>query len=79
MLAVQAALEGLGVVIVSPNLVRDDVQQRRLSSISPTIVKTSSYFWLLLPLGTPRREAADFRIWLLEEIARDEQFGNKTD
>jgi len=79
MLAVQAALEGLGVVIVSPNLVRDDVQQKRLSSIAPTIVKTSSYFWLLLPLGTPRREAADFRIWLLEEIARDEQFGDKTD
>jgi LysR family glycine cleavage system transcriptional activator len=73
MLAVQAALEGLGVVIVSPNLVKDDVQQKRLSAIASTMVKTSSYFWLLLPVGTPRREAADFRIWLIEEVSHDDQ------
>lgn len=72
MLAVQAALEGLGVVIVSPNLVREDIRQKRLALMAQNVVRTSSYFWLLLPLGTPRREASDFRMWLLEEINQDE-------
>jgi len=68
MLAVQAALEGLGAVIVSPNLVTEDVRQQRLVPLSRDPIETGSHFWLLLPPGAVRPGASNFRAWLLEEI-----------
>ncbi|WP_438503151.1 hypothetical protein, partial [Citrobacter freundii] len=53
-LAIQAAIEGLGVVIVSPIYVADEVRRRRLVQIVPGAVATGHDFWLLLPPGAVR-------------------------
>lgn len=70
-LAIQAALEGLGIVIVSPFLVGQEVRKRRLAPLASGAVETTKYYWVLLPSGSPRPAAAAFRTWLLEEIASD--------
>lgn len=70
-LAVQAALEGLGVVIVSPDLVTEDLRRRRLTAIAPGPVPTGDHYWLLLPSGAQRGDVLAFRDWLLHEIAMD--------
>jgi LysR family glycine cleavage system transcriptional activator len=70
-LAIQAALEGLGMVIVSPFLVGQEVRKRRLAPLAAGAVETTKHYWLLLPPGPPRPAAAAFRSWLLEEIASD--------
>ncbi|MBL6456118.1 LysR family transcriptional regulator [Belnapia sp. T6] len=70
-LAVQAALEGLGAVIVSPMLVAEDVRRRRLLPIAPGVVDTVDSYWLVMPPGRPRPALQAFRAWLLEEIAHD--------
>ena len=71
LLAVQAAVEGLGVVIASPNLVTEDVRRRRLVALRRDAVITDSYYWLVLPSGAPRPAALAFRDWLLEELAAE--------
>jgi LysR family glycine cleavage system transcriptional activator len=76
MLAVQAALEGLGAVIVSPNLVTEDVRQQRLVPLSREPIETGSHFWLLLPPGAVRPGASNFRAWLLEEIKLEADSGS---
>lgn len=70
-LAVQAALEGLGAVIVSPMLVAEDVRRRRLAPLSRHAVATGDHYWLLLPPGPARPAALAFRAWLLEQMAQE--------
>jgi LysR family transcriptional regulator, glycine cleavage system transcriptional activator len=70
-LAVQAALEGLGAVIVSPMLVAEDVRRRRLLRITAEVVDTADSYWLVMPPGRPAPALQAFRIWLLDEIAVD--------
>ncbi|MCW8085582.1 LysR substrate-binding domain-containing protein [Sabulicella glaciei] len=70
-LAVQAALEGLGIVIVSPELVAEDVRRRRLLAISGPAVGTGDHYWLLMPSGIQHPGASAFRDWLLEEMRGD--------
>lgn len=67
-LAVQAALEGLGVVIVSPELVSEDVRRRRLAPVAGPIATTGDHYWLLMPSGTQRPDALAFRDWLRSEM-----------
>ena len=67
-LAVQAALEGLGAVIVSPELVAEDVRRRRLVPLSKGAVSTGDHYWLLLPAGAQRPGALAFRDWVLAEV-----------
>jgi LysR family glycine cleavage system transcriptional activator len=67
-LAIQAALEGLGAVIASPDLVAEDVRRRRLMAITPRAVPTGDHYWLLLPAGAQRADALLFRDWLLREM-----------
>jgi LysR family glycine cleavage system transcriptional activator len=69
-LAVQAAIEGMGAVIVAPVLVTDDVRKRRLVMLSRVVAETDHYYWFVLPRGTPRAAALDFRTWLLAETAK---------
>lgn len=66
-LAVQAALEGLGAVIVSPALVAEDVRRRRLVPLAKGAVPTGEHYWLLLPPGVPRPSALAFRDWVRAE------------
>lgn len=70
-LAVQAAIEGLGAVIVSPMLVAEDVRRRRLSPLDRGAVPTGDHYWLVLPPGPARPEVLAFCAWLLEEVAAD--------
>ncbi|WP_149539102.1 LysR substrate-binding domain-containing protein [Siccirubricoccus phaeus] len=70
-LAVQAALEGLGAVIVSPNLVAEDVRRRRLLRLAAAVVDTADSYWLVTPPGRRAPALQAFRAWLLEEIAAE--------
>jgi LysR family glycine cleavage system transcriptional activator len=67
-LAVQAALEGLGIVIVSPELVAEDVRRRRLAPVAGPVATTGDHYWLLMPGGMQRPDALAFRDWLQGEM-----------
>lgn len=70
-LAIQAALEGLGAVICTPDFVAPEMRRRRLVRLARHAVPTGDHYWLLLPPAAPRAEALAFRSWLLEEIAAE--------
>jgi LysR family glycine cleavage system transcriptional activator len=70
-LAIQAALEGLGAVICPPSYVAEDVRRRRLRRLPGQVASTGEHYWLLLPPGRARPEAAAFRDWLVAEARRD--------
>lgn len=71
-LAIQSALEGMGVVICAPLLVREDVRQGRLVPLDDTPVDTEDYYWILLPPGRVRPEAMLFSGWLLHAMSASE-------
>ncbi|MBR0663237.1 LysR family transcriptional regulator [Roseomonas hellenica] len=68
-LAIQAAIQGMGVVIASPMLVEEDVREGRLAPLGDTPLQTEDYYWLLMPPGRVRPEAVMFCGWLLREIS----------
>ncbi len=68
-MAIQAALQGIGVVISSPMLVEEEVRQGRLVALDPVPVETEDYYWLLMPPGRVRPEAVMFSGWLMHEIS----------
>jgi LysR family transcriptional regulator, glycine cleavage system transcriptional activator len=70
-LAIQAAVEGLGVVICSPAFVAAELRRRQLVRLTPQAVPTGDHYWLLLPPTAPRLQAVAFQSWLLEEIAAE--------
>jgi len=77
-LAVQAALEGLGAVIVSPMLVAEDVRRRRLLRVAAEVVNTVDSYWLVIPPGRPTPALQAFRAWLLDEIASESTAAART-
>ncbi len=70
-LAIQAALEGLGAVICPPAYVAEEVRRRRLKRLPGREAATGEHYWLLLPPGRARPEAAAFRDWLVAEAQLD--------
>ena len=68
-LAIQAALQGIGVVICAPMLVEEDVRLGRLVALDPAPVETEDYYWLLMAPGRVRPDAVMFSGWLLHEIS----------
>jgi LysR family glycine cleavage system transcriptional activator len=68
-LAIQAALEGLGAVICPPAYVAEELRRRRLARLPGRDAATGEQYWLLLPPGRARPEAAAFRDWLVGEAA----------
>jgi LysR family glycine cleavage system transcriptional activator len=68
--AIQAALEGLGVVIAAPMLVEEDVRQGRLVPVLAGPIDTEDFYWLLMAPGRARPEAILFCGWLMQEISR---------
>ncbi|MDB5415190.1 MAG: LysR family transcriptional regulator [Rubritepida sp.] len=70
-LAIEAAIGGLGAVIVPPLLVAEDTRRRRLAPLARGEVATGDHYWLVLPPGPVRPEALAFRAWLREEIAAE--------
>ncbi|HEV7267743.1 MAG TPA: LysR family transcriptional regulator [Falsiroseomonas sp.] len=68
-LAIQAALQGIGVVVCAPMLVEEDVRLGRPVPLDSVPVETEDYYWLLLPPGRVRPDAVLFSGWLLHEIS----------
>lgn len=69
LLAIQAAIEGLGVVIAPPAFVTEDLRRCRLKRLSRSSVPTGDRYWLLLP-PKPRPEVAEaFVSWLIAAAA----------
>lgn len=66
-LAIQAAMEGLGVVICSPSFVRDEVEAGKLIALSRTSIPTGDLYWLFLPTGRVGKALGTFADWLVEE------------
>ncbi|MCB1956469.1 MAG: transcriptional regulator GcvA [Rhodocyclaceae bacterium] len=72
----QAAIEGFGVALIPPFLIREELASRRLVIAHPQALPTDRAYYLIVPerkTGSLRLEA--FRIWLLAECAR---FGDGT-
>ncbi len=70
-LAIQAAVEGLGVVICSPGFVREEVRTGRLVACADGAAMTGDCYWLLLPQGRVGPSLQMFADWLVEEAAHD--------
>lgn len=70
LLAYQAAIEGLGVVIGQTRLLENDLAAGTLVRPFKKPVKRELGYYLLMPEGRrPSRKIAAFRAWLLDEIA----------
>jgi LysR family glycine cleavage system transcriptional activator len=70
-LAIQAALEGLGVVICSPGFVREELRAGRLLALSDAPAMAGDGYWLVLPQGRISPPLRVFADWLVQEAARD--------
>jgi LysR family transcriptional regulator, glycine cleavage system transcriptional activator len=66
-LAIQAAMEGLGVVICSPSFVREEVETGRLLALSGVSIPTGDFYWLFLPTGRIGEALGTFADWLVHE------------
>lgn len=73
-LLIQAAKSGLGVAVVDPLMVQDELTSGQLVQPLKTVAKSSSAYYLVYPGedGPPRKIAA-FRDWLLGELRREEK------
>jgi LysR family transcriptional regulator, glycine cleavage system transcriptional activator len=68
-LAIQAAVEGLGVVICSPGFVREEVRTGRLVPLAEGAAMTGDCYWLVLPQGRISPSLQLFADWLVQEAA----------
>ncbi|MBE9604277.1 LysR family transcriptional regulator [Acetobacteraceae bacterium H6797] len=66
-LAIQAALEGLGIVICSPSFVREEVESGKLVALSEISIPTGDLYWLFLPTGRTGEALSIFADWLTRE------------
>lgn len=67
LLAIEGALAGQGIVLMSPELVANDVQQGRLKQMSSLGLGFIGYFLVYSPQSARRRAVSEFRRWLTEE------------
>jgi len=65
-LAIQAALEGLGTVICPPIFVRDEVRTGRLVPLAADELLAGDVYWLVLPPGRIGPALGAFADWLVE-------------
>jgi LysR family glycine cleavage system transcriptional activator len=69
-LAIQAALNGLGVTLIWRSLVQDDLESGRLVQVLDYSIPTDHSFQLVMPKNkTIVRKVAAFRAWLFEQVA----------
>ena len=70
---IQAALQGLGVAVIDPALVGEELASGRLVQPFPRILALEgAYFLVRHPLKAKLKRVAAFREWLLSEVARGE-------
>jgi DNA-binding transcriptional LysR family regulator len=71
-IAVQAAIDGLGVVMAPPSLFQDDLAQGRLFQPFELTVGTGKSHWLVVPEAWAERpKIKSFRNWVFSELARE--------
>jgi len=72
-IAVQAAIDGLGVAIGSPSLFAEDIAAGRLFQPFDLTVKTNRGYWLVYPEpAAERRKITAFRDWIVAEAQTSE-------
>ncbi|MFN6953414.1 MAG: LysR family transcriptional regulator [Acetobacteraceae bacterium] len=71
-LALQAAIEGLGVVIAPPVFVEADAAEGRLVRLAGDAAATGDRYWLLLPPRARPEVAGAFAGWLARAASEDE-------
>ena len=70
-LALEAAVDGVGLAIGRLPIVDDDIAAGRLTIAVDHVVPVMSGYWLVKPPGTElRREIVAFRNWLLKEMSQ---------
>jgi DNA-binding transcriptional LysR family regulator len=70
-LALEAAVDGVGLAIGRLPIVDDDIAAGRLAIAVDHVVPVMSGYWLVKPPGRePRREIVAFRNWLLKEMSK---------
>jgi DNA-binding transcriptional LysR family regulator len=72
-IAVQAAIDGLGIVMGPPTLFADDIAAGRLFQPFALAVETGKSYWFVVPensAGRPKVKA--FRDWIFSEVIRPE-------
>jgi len=70
-LALEAAIDGLGLAIGRLPIIDDDLAAGRLIMAVDHVVPVMSGYWLVKPPGTEtRREIVAFRNWLLKEMSQ---------
>jgi len=73
-LVIQAAKSGLGVAVVDPLMVQDELESGKLIQPLKTVAKSSCSYYLVYPSTTePSDKVIAFRDWLLRELHREEQ------
>jgi LysR family transcriptional regulator, glycine cleavage system transcriptional activator len=78
-LAVEAALDGGGVVLVSEFLVRQDLIKGRLVKPFDLALHSDHWYWFVCPLeNLERPKVRAFRDWLVETVERDSTSGDQT-
>ena len=70
-LAIQAALEGLGIVICAPGYVRGEVGAGRLVALPGQALLTGDCYWLSLPGGRIDAPLQTFADWLVNEASAE--------
>lgn len=69
--AILAAIEGLGVAVVDPQLVREELTSRRLVQPFATSITLDGAYFLVYPAQKPvTPKIQHFRAWLLEETGQ---------
>lgn len=68
MLAIQAAMEGLGTVICPPSFVQEEVRSGRLTPLAAHGVMAGDRYWLILPQGRVPHALQVFADWLVAEV-----------
>ncbi len=67
--AIAAAIRGLGVAIIDPLLVQEELKDRRLIQPFTHTLPTTSAYYLVWPTRGESEELAAFRTWLIKEAA----------
>jgi LysR family transcriptional regulator, glycine cleavage system transcriptional activator len=76
-LALEAAVDGLGLAIGRLPIIDDDIAAGRLAIAADHVVPVMSGYWLVKPPGLEtRREVVAFRNWLLKEMSQLRWNGN---
>ncbi|HEY4074813.1 MAG TPA: LysR substrate-binding domain-containing protein [Herbaspirillum sp.] len=71
---IQAAKSGVGIAVVDPLVIQEELKSGQLIQPLSTVVKSSCAYYLAYPSSTPPpKKVIAFRNWLLKELEQDDQ------